>query len=178
MNNAGIRIEAGPVTDVNTESIERLVDVNLTGVMRACKHLVPIMADGDGGAVVNVSSANARIGRPGWGPYDASKAGLLALTRDMAADHVEDGIRVNAVSPGWSTTDYHLPTDDDEAETVIEENSSRRQNGPGILKRNALPEEQAEAILFLASERASYVTGTNLHVDVDINAVGHGHDIS
>jgi NAD(P)-dependent dehydrogenase (short-subunit alcohol dehydrogenase family) len=126
--------------------------------------------------VVNISSANATVGRSNWAPYDASKAGLLALTRDMAADHAADGIRVNAVSPGWTITDYHLPADDEEAEALVEEWSSRRPDGPGVLKRNAMPEELAEAILFLASERASYVTGTNFHVDGGIEAVGHGHD--
>lgn len=178
VNNAGIRIEGGPVTDVDIEAIERIVDVNLTGVVRACKHLVPLMAETGGGAVVNVSSANAEVGRSGWGPYDATKAGLLALTRDMAADHAADGIRVNAISPGWTITDYHLPGDDEEAEELVEEWSSRRPGGPGVLKRNAMPEEQAEAALFLASERASYVTGTNLHVDGGIDAVGQGHDIT
>ncbi|WP_224332680.1 SDR family NAD(P)-dependent oxidoreductase [Haloprofundus halobius] len=177
VNNAGIRIEGGPLTDVDTAAIERIVDVNLTGVMRACKHLVPLMANTGGGAIVNISSANAEVGRSGWGPYDASKAGLLALTRDMAADHAADDIRVNAVSPGWTITDYHLPADDEEAEPIIQEWSSRRSDGPGILKRNAMPEEQAEAVLFLASERASYITGTNLHVDGGLDVVGHGHDI-
>lgn len=175
VNNAGIRIEGGPVTDVDIEEIERIVDVNLTGIIRTCKHLVPLMADSGGGSIVNISSANAEVGRAGWGPYDATKAGLLALTRDMAADHADDDIRVNAISPGWTITDYHLPEDDDEAEDVVEESVTRRPGGPGVLKRNAMPAEQAEAALFLASDRASYVTGTNLHVDGGLDAVGQGH---
>lgn len=177
VNNAGIRIEDGPLTDVDPTAIEQIIDVNLTGVMRVCQQLVPLMADTGGGAIVNISSANAHVGRAGWAPYDVSKAGLLALTRDMAADHAADGIRVNAVSPGWTITDHHLPSDDDEALQIVEEWSSRRPEGPGVLNRNAMPEEQAEAILFLASERASYISGTTLHVDGGINAVGQGHDI-
>ncbi|WP_224271078.1 SDR family NAD(P)-dependent oxidoreductase [Haloprofundus salinisoli] len=96
VNKAGIRIEGGPLTDVDTAAIERIVDVNLTGIMRACKHLIPpLMADTGGGTIVIISSANAEVGPSGWGPYDASKAGLLALTRNMAADHAADDIRVN-----------------------------------------------------------------------------------
>lgn len=96
----------------------------------------------------------------------------------MAADHAADGIRVNAVSPGWTITDYHLPEDDDEAEAAIERDSARRPGGPGVLKRNAMPAEQAEAILFLASDRASYITGTDLHVDGGLVAVDSGHETS
>lgn len=178
VNNAGIRVPAGPVPELDGDEIEQVIDVNLTGVIRTCKHLLPLMAETGGGAIVNISSANAEVGRANWGPYDASKAGLLALTRDMAADHGTDGIRVNAVSPGWTITDYHLPADDDEAQAVIDEDSTQRPDGPGVLKRNAMPDEQAEAVLFLSSERASYITGTNLHVDGGIDAVGHGHDIA
>lgn len=176
VNNAGIRIDPSPVTEVDGDTIDRIFDVNLKGMVRCCKHLIPLLSREEGGAVVNVSSANANVGRRGWTQYDASKAGVLGFTRDLACDHAAAGIRANAVSPGWTITDYHLPADETEAAALIEEQSARRPDGPGILKRNAMPREQAKAILFLASEDASYITGTNLHVDGGLNAVGHRID--
>jgi len=171
VNNAGIRIDAGPLPDVDGEALDRIVDVNLVGIANAMAALVPIMADSGGGAVVNVASANAEVGREGWAPYDATKAGILGLTRDAACDHAADGIRVNAVSPGWTVTDYHYG-DVDDMDAKLEELTARREDGPAVLKRNAHPREQAEAIAFLASDAASYVTATNLHVDAGMDAVG------
>ncbi|MFB6146638.1 MAG: SDR family NAD(P)-dependent oxidoreductase, partial [Halobacteriaceae archaeon] len=172
VNNAGIRIESGPVPALDPADVARIVEVNLLGTMKCCAHLLPLLTDG-GGSVVNVASAAAHVGRPGWAPYDATKAGLLALTRDMACDHAGDGVRVNAVSPGWTITDYHLPADDDDATERIEEWSAPSPDGFGILGRPAMPREQADAIHFLASAAASFVTGTTLHVDGGRTAVGH-----
>lgn len=177
VNNAGVRISTGPLSELDREEIDFIIDVNLKGAIRCCRHIVPLIAESGGGSVVNVSSSNAEVGRPGWAPYDSTKSGLLGLTRDMACDHADQGVRVNAISPGWTITDFHLPEDEEEAEQKLEEWSSRRPEGPGILKRNAHPDEQAEAILFLASESASYITGTNLHVDGGIDVVGSSPDI-
>ncbi|WP_459191120.1 SDR family NAD(P)-dependent oxidoreductase [Halosimplex sp. J119] len=173
VNNAGIRIESGPLPESDEEAMQRILDVNLQGMARCCKHAIPIMAR-DGGAIVNVASANATVGREGWSLYDATKAGVIALTRDMACDHADDGIRANAVSPGWTITDYHLgDVTSDEAEQRVEEATTRREEGPAILKRHAHPDELAEGIAFLASDASSYVTGTTLEVDGGMNAVGH-----
>ena len=172
VNNVGIRIDAGPLPEAEEEAMGRIVDVNLQGIARCCKHAIPVMAR-DGGAIVNVASANATVGRTGWSLYDATKAGVVALTRDVACDHAADGIRANAVSPGWTITDYHLgDVDDEEAERQITEATTRREDGPAILKRHAHPDELAEGIAFLASDAASFVTGTTLEVDGGMNAVG------
>lgn len=177
VNSAGIRVPAGPITDADMADFDRIYEVNLRGTAVTAKHLVPLLARDGGGAVVNVSSGNATTGRPGWSQYDATKSGILGLTRDMACDHAADDVRVNAVSPGWTITDYHLEDrdvdGDDEIRATIEAETSRQPDGPGILKRAAHPREQAQAICWLASEEASYVTGTNLQVDGGLNAVGH-----
>jgi NAD(P)-dependent dehydrogenase (short-subunit alcohol dehydrogenase family) len=172
VNNAGIRIEGGALPEVDGEAIDRIVQVNLVGIANAMAGLVPVMADSGGGAVVNIASANATVGREGWAPYDATKAGLLALTRDAACDHAADGIRVNAVSPGWTATDYHLKDADDPAARIEELTSERREDGPAVLKRNAHPREQAQAIAFLCSDAASYITASNIPVDGGLDAVG------
>lgn len=172
VNNVGIRIEGSTLPDSDEDAMGRIVDVNLQGVARCCKHAIPPMAR-TGGAVVNVASANATVGRRGWSLYDATKAGVVALTRDVACDHAADGIRANAVSPGWTITDYHLgDVSDEEAADRVAEATTRREDGPAVLKRHAHPDEIARGIAFLASDAASYVTGTTLELDGGMNAVG------
>jgi len=177
VNNAAVRPdpEPGPVTETNGPGYGRVLDVNLRGAANCCEFLLPLLAEGDGGAVVNVASIHAAVGRPGWYQYDSAKAGLLALTRDVACDHYESGVRVNAVAPGWTITDYHL-RDEADPEATIERETTPHEGGPGIMRRAARPREQADAILFLASDAASFVTGTTLHVDGGHHAVGAGPD--
>ncbi|WP_207592364.1 glucose 1-dehydrogenase [Halomontanus rarus] len=172
VNNAAIRVEPRPVTEADAESWDRILGVNLEGAAFCAKHLVPHMPEG--GAVVNVASNGAAVGRPNWSQYDATKGALVSMTKDMACDHAPDGIRVNAVSPGWVITEYHLPDDEDEAEAFFAAKTAPHADGPGILKRAAEPREVADAIRFLASEEASFVTGTNLEVDGGVAAVGKG----
>jgi len=160
VNNAGIRIPEGPLSGADPADIERIVSVNLVGMMRSIAALVPLI---DEGAVVNVASANASRGRPGWAPYDAAKAGVLGLTRDAACDYAPD-IRVNAVAPGWTVTDYHIERGDRDPETFLEEETSPG-SGRNVLGRGSHPREQAAAVRWLASEESSFVTGTTLYVD-------------
>lgn len=171
VNNAGIRIDAGPLPEIDGDELDRIVRVNLVGIANVVAGLVPVMVDSGGGSVVNVASANATVGRSGWAAYDATKAGLLGLTRDAACDHAADGVRVNAVSPGWTVTDYHFG-DVEDIDAKLDELTTRREDGPAVLKRNAHPREQAEAIAFLASDQASYITATNLNVDGGMDATG------
>lgn len=172
VNNVGIRIEGSTLPDANEAAMEHIIDVNLQGIVRCCKHAIPPMAK-DGGTIINVASANATVGRKEWALYDATKAGVMALTRDIACDHAAAGIRANAVSPGWTITDYHLgDVTDDEANERVAEATTRRENGPAILKRHAHPHELAEGIAFLASDASSYITGTTLDIDGGMNAVG------
>lgn len=172
VNNAGIRVDPRPVTEADEESWDAILDVNLKGAAFCSKHVIPLMDDG--GSVINVSSVGAEVGRSGWSQYDATKGGIISLTRDMACDHADEDIRVNAVSPGWVITDYHVgERTGEDADVFIEEKTTPHEGGPGILKRGAKPRELANAILFLASEESSFITGTTLKVDGGSSVVGN-----
>ncbi|HEX6972458.1 MAG TPA: SDR family NAD(P)-dependent oxidoreductase [Limnochordia bacterium] len=170
VNNAGVRVY-GPVTEADLESWEFIFAVNLRGVGLCCKHLIPLMEASGGGSIVNVSSANAVVGRRGMALYDATKAGVLALTRSMACDHAAAGIRVNAVLPGPTLTDYHIKRAAAAGRTLDESVTQPHPGGPGILKRQARPREIAAAIRFLASDEASYITGACIPVDGGLSAL-------
>jgi NAD(P)-dependent dehydrogenase (short-subunit alcohol dehydrogenase family) len=169
VNNAGVRVW-GPVTDATEQDWEFIVDVNLKAPGICCKYVIPIMARNGDGRIVNVSSANAVAGRPNMALYDATKAGLAALTRSMACDHVAQGIRVNAILPGPTLTDFHIKRAQAAGRVLDESVTQRNERGPGIMKRQAKPREIAYGILFLASDESSYVTGTCLNVDGGMTA--------
>src|SRR5699024_5403445 len=135
-----------------------------------CKHTIPLMAGRDG-SVVNVSSANATTGRSGMAQYDATKAGVLALTRSMACDHADEGVRVNAVLPGPTLTDFHKDRAAEAGREIDPGVTRAHEGGPGIQKRQGRPEEIAHAIAFLSSDQASYITGACLPVDGGLTAL-------
>jgi NAD(P)-dependent dehydrogenase (short-subunit alcohol dehydrogenase family) len=166
-NVAAIRVY-GPVTEATQESWDRIIRVNLLAAANICKYAIPEMAVSGGGSIVNVSSSNATSGRKGMAQYDATKSALLALTRSMACDHADDGIRVNAISPGPTLTQFHVRNRMKQTgETAEEAEAAMRAAGASntLLKRQAEPREQAYAILFLACDESSYVTGANFLID-------------
>ena len=175
VNNAGIRVDPKPVTEADEASWDRILGVNLKGYAFCARHLIPLMADEersdasntrDGGAIVNVASVGAGWARPGWSQYDATKGAVVSMTRDMACDHAEQGIRVNAVSPGWVITDYHVgDRTGEEAEQFVAAKTTRGGHDGNILQRAARPGELADALLFLASEESSFLTGVEVPVD-------------
>ncbi|MEV1069228.1 SDR family oxidoreductase [Streptomyces sp. NPDC050263] len=161
VNNAGIlRGAAVPVGEVSEEDWDAVLRTNVTGVWLAMKHEIAYMKENGGGAIVNVSSnlgAHMRI--PNVAAYITSKAAVSALTRAAALDHIQQGIRINAVSPGASAAPMSLrpgETEADRAERVKTENP---------LGRVAEAEEVAAAVLYLASPAAGAVVGTDLVVD-------------
>ena len=167
VNCAAIRVY-GPVTEATAESWGRIIGVNLLGAAFCCKHAIPAIARSGRGSVVNVSSSNASVGRSGMAQYDATKGALLSLTRALACDHAADGIRVNAVSPGPTLTPFHVRRRMvDTGETFsVAETALRDAGAPKtLLGRQADPVEIARAILFLAGDEASYITGIDLPVD-------------
>jgi NAD(P)-dependent dehydrogenase (short-subunit alcohol dehydrogenase family) len=160
VNVAGARVY-GPVTEATEESWDLILGVNVKALGLCAKAAIPEMAKAGGGAIVNVSSANAIKGRAGMAQYDASKAAVLGLTRSLAHDHAAQQIRVNAVCPGPTITQFHI-------KRAVARGSSEaelRAHTPTLLKRQAEPREIAAAILFLASDEASYITGATLMVD-------------
>ncbi len=155
VNNAGVISEAG-VVDESLETWERVIAINQTGVFLGMKHAIPAMRRGGGGVIVNVSSVLGVRGASDYVAYQASKAAVLAMTRSAAITHAGDGIRVNAVCPGTISTPMHdaLPAD------ANEEDLERTP-----MARVGESREVAAAVVFLASDEASFVTGSALHVD-------------
>ena len=166
VNNAGIRADPKPVTECSEESWDEILDVNLKGYAFCAKHLIPLMPHNEGANVVNVASVGAAKARSKWSQYDSTKGAIIAMTKDMACDHAEEGIRVNAISPGWIVTDYHIgDRTGEEAEQYVEESTSWGGSSGSIMRRGAKPRELANAVLWLASDEASFVTGVNIPVD-------------
>ncbi len=130
---------------------QRTIDVNLTGVFLVCKHGIRALLASGGGAVVCTASPTGLYGcAPGFDAYSASKAGVYGLTRVMAADYALEGIRVNAVVPGYTRTPMTEWVTSEEHEALLKTIPLRRQGEP---------EEVAAVMAFLASDEAAYVTG-------------------
>jgi NAD(P)-dependent dehydrogenase (short-subunit alcohol dehydrogenase family) len=168
VNNAGIEIE-GDVAHVSVADWDRQIGVNLRGAFLMSRHAVPKMRE-RGGSIINISSVHAFTSYTGYPAYDATKAGLLGLTRCMALDHGADRIRVNAVCPGYIDT----PIMDRWLDTVPDREEALRQ----VLKAHPLgrigtPRDVAEAVLFLASDAAAFISGASLVVDGAMIAAGH-----
>jgi len=162
VGNAGLQI-AGRLLDATDEDWQRLVDVNLKGIVNICRAVLPAMIGRRDGRIVLVSSINALLAPAGMALYDMTKTGVLGLTRNLAADHGRDGVRVNAVCPGATLTDHHLRAA--AARGMTADDVRQRTAGYGLLGRIAEPAEIAAAIYFLASDAASFVTGATLVVD-------------
>ncbi|WP_328696397.1 SDR family NAD(P)-dependent oxidoreductase [Streptomyces sp. NBC_00342] len=165
VNNAGILQGAGPVGEVSEEDWDAVLRTNVTGVWLAMKHEIAHMKENGGGAIVNISSnLGAHLRIPNLATYITSKAAVSALTRAAALDHIHQGIRINAVSPGASAAPMSLlpgETDSDRAERVKSQNP---------LGRVAEAGEVAAAVLYLASPMAGAVVGTDLVVDSGASA--------
>lgn len=153
VNNAGIAIDS-LVEDKTIEDFEKILRVNLIGAFICARECAKVMSDGS--SIINVSSTNAVDSYYPYSlDYDASKAGMLSLTKNLAVEY-SPKIRVNAVMPGWVNTDMNKELDKE----YIEEESKKI-----LLKRFAEPKEIASVICFLASPEASYVNGSIIRVD-------------
>ncbi|MES2183174.1 MAG: SDR family oxidoreductase [Pseudomonadota bacterium] len=141
-----------------------VVGVNLLGTAGFCRAALPALrAAAGGGCIVNIASCYAVTGRKRMGLYDATKAGVLSLTRTLAFEESEHGVRVNAVCPGSTLTDFHV-NKAQAAGRSVETLKTERQD-TSLLGRWAAPLEIAYPILWLASDEASFITGTTLMVD-------------
>ena len=163
VNNAGIIVRNASVTSVSVEDWERLLNVDLTGVFLVSRFaLLEMVRAGRGGSIVHVSSVAGIVGDPKLAPYNAAKGGVNLLTKNMALDYAPDGIRVNAVCPGriWTPMPMSRLTPEDDPNAIL---ARWGKNIP--LGRVGMPEDVARAILFLASDESSWITGTWLVVD-------------
>src|SRR5882757_281576 len=172
VNNAGIR-KYEKVDVASAASWNEILGVNLMSYVFCAKAAVPLMRrdqGGDrGGAIVNVASVRSIVSGGGNLQYDTTKAAIAGLTRALAADHSSEGIRVNAVGPGPIFTPFHQRRIAAAGESVEKYNAQAARGT--MLKRPGKAEEVAAAILFLASDDASYVTGALLFVDGGMTAL-------
>lgn len=167
VNSAGVA-GGGPVHLLATEEWDRVVGINLRGTFLVCKHALAPMLEQRRGSIINIASIEGLQGSEGGSAYNASKAGVVMLTRNMAMDYARVGIRVNAVCPGFIDTPmYHQVLDLPGFETFRDGIVDQHQLG-----RTGTPLEIANAALFLASDEASFITGHALVVDGGYTA-GH-----
>ncbi|MDP2375294.1 SDR family NAD(P)-dependent oxidoreductase, partial [Reyranella sp.] len=169
VNNAGIR-KYEKIDVASAASWNEILNVNLLSYAFCAKAAVPLLRrNKEGGAIVNVASVRSVVAGGGNLQYDTTKAAIAGLTRALAADHSPEGIRVNAVGPGPIFTPFHERRIAAAGETVAQYNASAAKGT--MLKRPGRAEEVAAAILFLASDDASYVTGALLFVDGGMTAM-------
>jgi 2-keto-3-deoxy-L-fuconate dehydrogenase len=162
VNCAGTLATTSLTPDIALEDWERAFAVNVRGTFLCCKHALPRMERG--ASIVNVASVAGMVGVPGRAAYGASKGAVIAFTRTLAVDHAGDGVRVNCVCPGTIDTPWidRLVSDHGESRDAL---AARQQMG-----RLGTPEEVAEAVAYLASARAEFVTGSSLVVDGGMTA--------
>jgi NAD(P)-dependent dehydrogenase (short-subunit alcohol dehydrogenase family) len=166
VNCAGVASYADAVR-MDEETWDRFFAVDLKSVWLVSKHIVPVMRQSGRGAIVNVSSIHARFTLPGMFPYAAAKSGVIGLTRSLALDLAPEGIRVNAVSPGWTRTrlvdEWFQQQPDPEA--ALAEVLAVHPMG-----RIADPSEIADVIAYLIGERSSAITGAEICADVGLGS--------
>lgn len=161
VNNAGIW-HYHALLDATPEQVSSVLGVNVLGVLLCSRAFAPKMITAGGGAIVNVSSAAAWTNSPGTGVYPATKAAVIALTKQMALEWGEHGIRANAVGPGLVVTEGSA------ARHSGEQRAERGKNIP--IRRVGEPAEIADVVSFLCSDDARYVTGQTIFVDGGITA--------
>jgi NAD(P)-dependent dehydrogenase (short-subunit alcohol dehydrogenase family) len=154
-NNAGIGQRGVSMLETTEEEWDRVLNINLKGVFLGSKYVIPVMLDQGGGVIINTASIVGLVGLPGNPAYSVSKAGVIQLTKMMAAEYGRQNIRVNCICPGA------IQTPMTEATSIPTDAYIRVQ----FLRRAGQPEDVARAVLYLASDDSSFVTGVALVVD-------------
>ncbi|WP_432515322.1 SDR family NAD(P)-dependent oxidoreductase [Kineococcus sp. SYSU DK001] len=173
VNNAGI-VHVALMEDESLEAFLRVHQVNAVSVFLGTKIGAEAMRRAGGGSIVNVASAYAHLGAPGYVSYNSSKASIVAVSRTAAVNYADDGIRVNSVSPGWIETELveqeravrTAATDWRLQYTIAPRTLARKDGAP----RGAAPREVSGVVAHLLSDAASYVTGTDIRVDGGVTA--------
>jgi len=160
VNNAGIGVYKS-VLDTSSADWDRCLDINLKGQFLCAKYAIPHMQKVGKGAIVNISSVHSFATVNGVAPYCASKGGITALTRNMAIDYGPT-IRVNSIAPGWVLTPLIQSIFDSYPDPAAQRRSTEEHQ---VMKRIGRPEDIGQAAAFLASDEASFITGTQLFVD-------------
>ena len=157
VNNAVYDIPLAPLTEISLDDWRRTMDVNLNSAFLMSKHAIPAMAERGAGSIIHVASQLGRTARPGRPWYCAQKAALINLARAMALDHAAQNIRVNSLSPGPVETGRYLTNFPSAAAAQATSNT--------LLERLGEPDEIAAGAAFLASDDASFMTGSDLLID-------------
>lgn len=157
VNNAGVygTLVRRPFFEITSDEWDLVMSVNLKGAWLAARAVFPAMRE-QGGSIVNISSATFYSGSPMWAHYVASKGGIIGLTRAMAREAGDYGVRVNAIAPGFTLTDASLGIMPDAATYGVTR---------GAIKRAQQPDDLVGALLFLASDASDFVTGQTMIVD-------------
>lgn len=157
-NNAGIGGETNPAADHSIESWRRVIDINLSGAFYSMKYQIPAMLDSGGGSIVNMASILGKVGFANAPAYVAAKHGLVGLTKSTALEYAQHGIRVNSVGPAFIATPMiaALEEDPESLDMLI---------GLHPMGRLGRPEEVAELVIWLSSDKASFITGAYYAVD-------------
>lgn len=155
VNNAGITRD-GLIMRMSEEDFDKVIAVNLKGAFNCARHTVPVMIKQKSGRIINIASVVGLIGNPGQSNYCAAKAGMIGMTKSLAKEIGSRNITVNAVAPGFIETDMTAELSDTIRQTITESVA---------LKRLGKPENVADAVCFLASDMAEYITGQVISVD-------------
>ncbi len=159
VNNAAVS-GFGNIFDISIEEWNKAIAVNLSGMYYCSKFCAPIMRTQNSGNIINMASTRAFMSEADTEPYSASKGGIVALTHALAASLGKYGIRVNSISPGWIDTSSWKKTSIAKQDYLSPEDHSQH-----LVGRVGIPDDIAEACLFLASDKAGFITGQNLTVD-------------
>ena len=157
INNAGVHLKK-PVWDVEPQELQKVLDINVQAMFMACGRYVSLHRD-TGGAIVNIASMGGIMALPSAAAYITGKTAVVGLTRSVAVDAAQFGIRCNAVSPGFIDTDM--------TRAVLAKDPARRDKIEGRIPTHKFgaPEDVANSVFYLASDQAAYVNGVNLPVD-------------
>jgi 3-oxoacyl-[acyl-carrier protein] reductase len=150
VNNAGIAGQSAPLWEQSVEDWQQVIDVDLTGVFLCCRAVVPVMRDHGWGRIINIASIAGKEGNPLASPYSAAKAGVICLTKSLAKEVTDDGVRVNCVTPAVIETEIIEQVNEEHLEYMLEKIP---------LDRPGQPEEVADLVAWLSSDACSYSTG-------------------
>lgn len=157
VNNAGIAGPSAPIGEYPVEEWNKVIDVNLNGVFYGMRYQIPAMLKSGGGSIINMASILSAVGFEGAGAYVTAKHGLIGLTQNAALEYTKEGIRTNAIGPGFIRTPL--------LENNLTEEQLTQIAGMHPIGRLGKPEEIAELVLWLSSEKSSFVSGSYYPVD-------------
>ena len=165
-NNVGVSLAGGDavITDIDAEAFARVTDINLRGMVLTCKHVIPIMQKQDGGVIISIGSLASQIDYP-YIAYKTSKAGVVAMTENIAVRYAPYGIRANAILPGLMETPMAIENRVGLGGRTREQVNEERNAHVPLRRRQGTGWDVANAALFLASDDAQFVTGVALAVD-------------